>query len=63
MLTIDSLLLFVFIFSILTTLRVAIQFLLLFKQETPERLGIKKTELIFYGITLSYLITYIIQKV
>ena len=57
---IDLSLLF-FIFSILTSLRIGIMFISALLQNPPTKLELSGRELIFYGINISYLITYIIK--
>jgi hypothetical protein len=60
MVNIDTILLFVFIFSILAIIRLVIKFIsALFN---PEKNTFLSRELIIYGLFLSYLITYIIKN-
>jgi hypothetical protein len=50
-----------FIFSILTSLRIGIKFISALLQNPPVKLELSSGELIFYGINISYLLTYIIK--
>jgi hypothetical protein len=57
----DSLFLFVFILSILTVIRTVFRFLRALLQNPPAPLVLSSRELIFLGISISYVITYLIQ--
>ena len=61
--SIETIFLFLFVFSIITITKVMLQFLILIKNDQPRTLQFKKVELILYGIALSYIITYIIEKI
>lgn len=50
----------VFIFSILVTLKLIVEVIINFMSENPTKLRFSHYELIFYGISFSYLLTYII---
>ena len=63
MVNIDTIFLFLFVFSIITITKVILQFLILIKNDQPRTLQFKKVELILYGIALSYIITYMIEKI
>ncbi len=54
--------LFMFIFSTLSVFRVVVKFIFSLLQTLPERLVISNREILFQGISLSYVITYIIQN-
>lgn len=63
MASLENTYLFLFVFSILTILRVGFQFFILIKNDQPSRLNFKRGDLIFYGLSMSYIITYIIEKI
>jgi hypothetical protein len=58
---IDTLYLFVFIFSMLTVLRTVFRFIVTLLQESPQKLVLSNRELIFLAISISYCLTYIIK--
>jgi hypothetical protein len=60
MVNIDTIFLFVFIFSILTSLRLVMKFISALLQ--PEKNKFGSRELVIYGLFISYLITYIIKN-
>lgn len=60
MVNIDTILLFVFVFSVLATLRLVIKFISALLN--PEKNHFQSRELIIYGLFLSYIITYIIKN-
>jgi len=62
MTNIDTLYLFMFIFSILSVFRVVVKFIFSLLQTLPERLVMSNREILFQGISLSYVITYTIQN-
>jgi hypothetical protein len=55
--------LFLFIFSILSFLRILIKFTSALLQTPPQKLELGSGELIFNGLTISYIITYIITNI
>ena len=57
----DTLYLFVFIFSVLTVLRTVFRFIVSLLQEVPQKLVLNGRELIFLAISISYCLTYIIK--
>jgi hypothetical protein len=59
---IDTIFFFVFTFSLLVSLRLVIKTLLLLLEKTPKKLILNKSELFFYGIMMSYTITYIMKN-
>jgi hypothetical protein len=59
---IGTIYLFFFIFSVLFNTRILFKFLLSVLQTPPKKLEIDKKELLTIGITLSYILTYIIQN-
>lgn len=63
MLNPETIFLYFFIFSILTTLRVVIKFISALLQNPPQKLELGSRELIFYGTSISYLITYILTNI
>ena len=61
MFNIDSLFLFLNVFSILLVLRVFYRFISALLSNPPTRLIMNNRELIFLGISLAYTITYFIK--
>jgi hypothetical protein len=62
MVNIDTIFSFVFVFSLLSSLRLITKTLLLLSEKTPQKLILNKSELFFYGIMISYAITYIMKN-
>jgi hypothetical protein len=62
MTNIETIYLFMFIFSILSVFRVVVKFIFSLLQTLPERLVMSNREILFQGISLSYVITYTIQN-
>lgn len=58
---IDTIYLFIFVFTILVVLRYTIKFISALLSVEPKPLVYANRELIFLGLSLSYLITYILQ--
>jgi hypothetical protein len=52
---------FIFIFSLLTIIRTIFKFFISLLQDPPEKMNLDQKSLIFYGVCLSYIITYIIK--
>ena len=61
MVNINTLFLFIFIFSILTITRNFVKIISAVLQEIPEKVRHSNTALISNGLALSYILTYIIQ--
>ncbi len=61
MFNIDTLFLFFNVFSILLVLRVIYRFISALLSNPPTRLIMNNRELIFFGISLAYTITYFIK--
>jgi hypothetical protein len=61
MYNLDSLFLFLNIFSIMFILRIIYRFISVLLSNPPMRLILGNKELIFFGITLAYTITYFIK--
>ena len=59
---IDAIYLFVFVFSILVSLKNVTKFISALLQTEPKPLVYSNRELIFLGISISYIITYLLQK-
>lgn len=51
---------FVFIFSVLSILRLGINFLTSVLSNPPKKLEVGQKDLIYYGIVISYIITFLI---
>jgi len=58
---IETIYLFIFVFTILVTLKNVAKFLSALLQKEPKPLVYSNRELIFLGLSLSYIITYIIS--
>lgn len=58
---IETIYLFIFVFTILVTLRNVAKFVSALLQKEPKPLVYSNRELIFLGLSLSYIITYIIS--
>jgi hypothetical protein len=57
----NSLFLFVFIFSLLVIIRTIFNFISSLYQNPPQKLFLNYGELIFLGLSISYIITYLIK--
>jgi hypothetical protein len=58
---VDSIFLFLFVFSTLGVLRVGLMFVLSLFNDPPTQLTFSKIEIITFGIFLSYIITYLLK--
>jgi hypothetical protein len=58
---INTIFLFVFIFSVITVLRTVFMFIVSLLQDTPQKMVLSNRELIFLAISISYCLTYIIK--
>jgi len=61
MLKIDTIFLFLFIFSVLTVLITIVKFLRAVSQKNPKPIFKNDTDLIYLGLIITYIITYLIQ--
>lgn len=59
---IDTIYLFVFVFTILVSLKNVTKFIGALLQREPKPLVYSNRELIFLGLSISYIITYIISR-
>jgi hypothetical protein len=59
---IDTIYFFIFVFTILVTLLNVLKFLRALLQREPKPLVLSNRELFLLGISISYLITYLLQK-
>jgi hypothetical protein len=59
---IDAIYFFVFVFTILVSLKNVTKFIGALLQKEPEPLVYSNRELIFLGLSLSYIITYILHR-
>lgn len=59
---IDTIYLFIFVFTILVSLKNVIKFIGALLQEQPKPLVYSNRELFLLGASISYIITYLIQK-
>jgi hypothetical protein len=57
----ESILFFIFVFSILTVLRAVVKFLSSLLSTPPQKLVLGTWELIFLGLNISFILTYIIK--
>jgi hypothetical protein len=57
----DSVYLFLFIFSLLNVFRVIISFISALFQNPPQRFVLSDKALIFLGLSISYCLTYLIK--
>jgi len=60
--SIETIYLFVFVFSVLTVLRTVFGFISTLLQSNPERVILSNRVLIYLGLSMSYIITYIIKS-
>jgi hypothetical protein len=61
MTNLDSIFLFILIFSVLTVLRTVFRFISTLSQKIPTKLVLSGRELIFLGLAVTYCLTYLIQ--
>ena len=59
---INTIYFFIFVFTILVTLSNVLKFLRALLQKEPKPLVLSTRELLLLGVSISYFITYIIQK-
>lgn len=59
---IETIYLFIFVFTILVTLKNVTKFISALLQKDPKPIIYSNRELILFGLSLSYLITYIISQ-
>ena len=59
MINIDAILTFVFVFSTLILIRTGFRFMSSLLQTPPQRLILSNRELIYNGLSLSYIITFL----
>jgi hypothetical protein len=59
---VENILLFIFVFTILTSLRAAFRILGSLLQKEPKPIQFGNRELIFLGLSISYIITFILKK-
>jgi hypothetical protein len=62
MTNIGTIYLFVFVFSILFNLRTTFKFIISLLQDTPQKMVLSGGEILLNGLTLSYVITYLIKQ-
>jgi hypothetical protein len=61
MTSIDTIYLFIFVFSLVAIFRSVFRFIISLLQENPEKLVFSSRETIFMGLFITYIITYLIQ--
>ena len=61
MTNINTIYLFVFIFSILSISRIVFKFIISLLQTDPKPINIGGREIFLYGLSLTYIITFLIQ--
>jgi len=59
---IDNLFFFIYIFSCLSVVNLIYNFIINLTQSRPNKFHLNKYQLIFYGVSISYIITYIIKN-
>ena len=59
---IETIYFFIFVFTILVALSNVLKFLRVLLQKEPKPLVLSNRELLLLGVSISYFITYIIQK-
>jgi len=59
MLNIDTIFFFLFVFSILVSLRLVLKYIGALLQREPSQVLLSSRELIYFGLSISYIITYI----
>jgi hypothetical protein len=57
----DTIFLFVFIFSVLTVVRTVFRFIRALSQTPPTKMVLSGRELIFLGLSVTYCLTYLIR--
>jgi|688.fasta_scaffold116108_3 hypothetical protein len=62
MLNIDTLFLFLFIFSTLSMINFIFKFIRAIFRPIPEKISLDTMALIYFGLCVSYFITFLIQK-
>jgi hypothetical protein len=62
MYNIESIFLYLFIFSVLTVLRTVFRFIGTLLQNQPERIVLSNRVLIYLGLSMSYIITFLIKS-
>ena len=62
MYSLETIFLLIFVFSVLTVTRTLVIIIRTLLQETPDKIVWSNGGLVFLGLSLSYIITYIIQK-
>ena len=62
MLNIESIYFFIFVFTILVSLKNVTKFISALLQKEPKPLVYSNRELIFLGLSISYIITYLFSK-
>jgi len=62
MLNIETLFLFIFIFSTLTLSKILVKVISAVSQKNPQPVFKSDTSLLFNGLALTYIITYLIQN-
>jgi len=62
MYSLETIFILIFVFSVLTVARTLFIIIRALLQETPDKIVWSNRGLVFLGVMLSYIITYIIQK-
>lgn len=61
MTSLNTIYLFVFVFSLISVFKIVFRFIVSLLQTEPKKFEISGRETIFFGLFLSYIITYLIQ--
>lgn len=62
MTSIDTIYLFIFVFSIIAVIRTVFRFVISLLQENPTKMVLSGRETLFLGLFITYIITYLIQN-
>jgi uncharacterized protein YebE (UPF0316 family) len=61
MYSLETIFLFIFIFTILFVTRITFRFINALMKNPPEQFVLSGRELVFFGLSLSYILTYLIK--
>jgi hypothetical protein len=61
MYSLETIFLFIFIFTILFVTRITFKFITTLMKNPPEQFVLLRRELVFFGLSLSYILTYLIK--
>ena len=61
MYSLETIFLFIFIFTILFVTKITFRFIIALMKNPPEQFVLSGRELVFFGLSLSYILTYLIK--